>query len=104
MRQRRPAPHQLRIPRSMTTSPHPGDLAACEVLWRFNAIEVAIADPDVVLVMGSNDLNVAVHAAQLAHDAPRATIVCSGGLVSRDDLLKTGWGEPEAVVFSNALL
>src|SRR5262249_23295571 len=80
------------------------DLAACEVLWRFNAIEVAIADPDVLLVMGSNDLNVAEHAAQLAHDTPHAVIVCSGGLVRRDDLLNTGWGEPEAVGFSKALL
>ena len=59
----------------MTASPDPGDLAACEVLWRFNAIEVAIASPDVLLVMGSNDLNVAVHAAQLAHDTPHAVIV-----------------------------
>jgi uncharacterized SAM-binding protein YcdF (DUF218 family) len=88
----------------MMASPDPGDLAACEVLWRFNSIEVAIADPDVLLVMGSNDLNVAAHAAQLAHDIPHAVIICSGGLVRRDDLLKTGWGEPEAVVFSNALL
>jgi len=88
----------------MTASPEPGDFAACEVLWRFNAIEVAIADPDVLLVMGSNDLNVAVHAAQLACDIPRATIVCSGGLVPRSDLLKTSWDEPEAVIFANALI
>ena len=63
----------------MMASPDPGDLAACEVLWRFNSIEVAIADPDVLLVMGSNDLNVAAHAAQLAHDIPHAVIICSAG-------------------------
>ncbi len=55
---------------------------------------------DVMLVLGTNDLRVADHAAQLYHAGFAPLLVCTGGVAHTGDLLATGWDRPEAEVFS----
>jgi hypothetical protein len=88
----------------MSEPPNASDLSACEVLWHFNSVRRPVSDPDAILVMGSNDLGVAAYATELAKRHPRATIVCSGGIAHRGDLLDTGWDEAEADVFAREMV
>jgi uncharacterized SAM-binding protein YcdF (DUF218 family) len=55
---------------------------------------------DVMLVLGTNDLRVADHAARLYHAGLAPLVVCSGGIAHTGDLLATGWDRPEAEVFA----
>jgi hypothetical protein len=87
----------------MSISPDTRDLDACAQLWTFNAIERPLAKPDIILVMGSNDLNVGVHAARLAAANDRSIVICSGGISHQSDLLKTDWQRPEADVFADLI-
>lgn len=88
----------------MAGQPNTEDLNACEMLWHFNSIRRSLSDPDAILVMGSNDLNVASYAAEVANDNRRAVVVCSGGVAHRGDLLDTGWQEAEADVMAREMI
>jgi hypothetical protein len=78
-------------------------LNACEILWSFNCIEVLIDSPDVIILLGSNDLSVANVANALAQRYPNLSVLCSGGTAHVADLLATGWNEPEGAVFARRL-
>ena len=58
---------------------------------------------EVMLVLGTNDLRVAEHAAELYRDGLARHVVCTGGVAHQHDMLATGWTEPEAVVFARVL-
>jgi uncharacterized SAM-binding protein YcdF (DUF218 family) len=58
---------------------------------------------DVIVTLGTNDIRVAHHAADLFHGGFAPLMVCTGGFAHQKDLLATGWNEPEAVVFSKVL-
>jgi hypothetical protein len=58
---------------------------------------------EILVVLGSTDIVVPAFAASLAHQHHPKLIVCSGGLAHQDDLLNTGWAEPEAKVFDRVL-
>jgi uncharacterized SAM-binding protein YcdF (DUF218 family) len=88
----------------MAERPNISDLRACEVLWKFNSVRRHVRDPDAFLVMGSNDLNVATYAGELAERNRRSIVICSGGIAHHGDLLDTGWTEPEADVFAREMI
>jgi uncharacterized SAM-binding protein YcdF (DUF218 family) len=56
------------------------------------------------VIFCSNDLRVADYASELFNAGIAPKILCSGGVAHQDDLLATGWNEPEAVVFKNRLV
>jgi uncharacterized SAM-binding protein YcdF (DUF218 family) len=74
-------------------------LADAEVLWNYHRLGAAYGRADVILGLGSYDLSVAEHAAQLFLEARGAWLFFAGGLVPRTDLLRTPWDRAEAVVF-----
>jgi hypothetical protein len=80
------------------------DLDQCEILWSFNTIRKPLTDPQVILVLGSNDIGVAMFAAKLALDHGQAVVVCSGGVAHERDLLKTPWNIPEADAFADMMV
>jgi uncharacterized SAM-binding protein YcdF (DUF218 family) len=74
-------------------------LADAEVLWDYHRVGAACGQADVILGLGSYDLSVAEHAAQLFLEARGSWLFFAGGLVPRTDLLRTPWDRAEAVVF-----
>jgi uncharacterized SAM-binding protein YcdF (DUF218 family) len=81
---------------------HTDDLA--RTLWDFLTVDHALMDCDAIIVFCSHDLRVADFASRLYHDGYAETIIFSGGIAHTDDLLETGWDEPEAVVFKTRAL
>uniref|UniRef100_I2Q6I7 DUF218 domain-containing protein n=1 Tax=Desulfovibrio sp. U5L TaxID=596152 RepID=I2Q6I7_9BACT len=77
---------------------------ACEILWRFNTISKSINSPEVILLLGSNDINVAKFAVEISKKEKYAKIICSGGLAHTDDLLATHWEMTEAEKFADILV
>jgi uncharacterized SAM-binding protein YcdF (DUF218 family) len=61
------------------------------------------APADAMLVLGTNDLRVAAHAAELYHQGLAPLIVPTGGIAHQSDLLATHWDRPEADVFAQHL-
>jgi len=78
------------------------DLA--KVLWDYNYIPDEITDADLLLVMGSNDLDVAYYAAEVAKTHSFQHIICSGGVAHTDDLLNTGWDKSECDMFADVMV
>jgi hypothetical protein len=78
-------------------------LRSCQVLWRFMNQPDVPTEIEILVVLGSTDLVVPAFAATLAQHYKPKLIVCSGGLAHQDDLLNTGWDEPEAVIFKKVL-
>lgn len=54
--------------------------------------------------MGSNDLDVAFYAAEIAKTYRFKTIICSGGVAHIDDLLNTGWDKSECDMFADVMV
>jgi uncharacterized SAM-binding protein YcdF (DUF218 family) len=79
-------------------SAHTVELA--RIIWDFHQLRHTPVPADVIIALGSNDLRVAEHAADLYHRGFGSTLVCTGGVAHTDDLLSTGWTEPEAVRFA----
>jgi len=73
------------------------------VIWNYLVLGHRPLRADVMLALGTNDVRVAHHAAELYHDGFAPTIVCTGGVAHLHDMLATGWTEPEAVVFADVL-
>lgn len=63
-----------------------------------------VTKADFMLVMGSNDLQVAEWASCLYHKGLAPLVICSGGIAHKNDLLSTDWHKPEATVFRDALI
>src|SRR3569623_909286 len=78
-------------------------LQSCRTLWEFLSRADHPSRIEVLVVLGSTDLIVPAFAASLAHRCRPRLVICSGGLAHQDDLLNTGWKEPEAVVFARVL-
>lgn len=74
-------------------------LADAQVLWDYHRLGATCGRADVILGLGSYDLSVAEHAAQLFLEARGSWLFFAGGLVPRTDLLRTPWDRAEAVIF-----
>lgn len=72
-------------------------LADAKVLWDYHRLGATSGRADVILGLGSYDLSVAEHAAQLFLEARGSWLFFAGGLVPRTDLLRTPWDRAEAV-------
>ncbi|MCX6599145.1 MAG: YdcF family protein [Acidobacteria bacterium] len=74
--------------------------ALLEAVWQFMQLSTPLEPADVMLVLGTNDLRVADHAAGLYHQGLAPLLVFTGGIAHTGDLLATGWDRPEAEVFA----
>ena len=57
-----------------------------------------------MLVLGTNDIRVADHAADLFHQGLAPLVVITGGIAHQNDLLSTNGNRPEAEVFADSML
>ncbi|HZP99900.1 MAG TPA: YdcF family protein [Reyranella sp.] len=69
-------------------------------MWDYMRFIHPPAKADVILVLGSFDVNAAIHAARLWHADWAPKVVMSGGIAHRGGMLDTGWDRPEAEVFA----
>ncbi len=74
------------------------------ILWTYNQLGQPPRSADLLLVMGTNDIRVADHAAALAQKYDYRYIVCSGGVAHLNSLLKTDFGDTEANVFATRII
>lgn len=81
----------------------PNILRDVRVLWGYHTLHHRLKPADLLFIPCSNDLRVADHAAQLFQEGYAPFVLCSGGVAHLDDLLATGWSEPEAIVFARRL-
>lgn len=80
------------------------DRPLARVLWDYNHLKQPLKRSDFILVMCSHDLEVADYANIMFRQKMGDFVVLSGGIAHTDDLLRTTWDEPEAVVFKKRLL
>jgi uncharacterized SAM-binding protein YcdF (DUF218 family) len=73
---------------------------AAQILWSYARMGHALEPADIIFVMGSHDLRVAEHAADLFHRGLAPRVVLSGGL---GRLTATVWSQPEAEMFAEVL-
>jgi len=66
------------------------------VLWDYHRLSPALTSSDIILVLGSHDLLVADHAAEIWLDGRAPLIVFSGGR----GRITESWTQPEAEVFA----
>jgi uncharacterized SAM-binding protein YcdF (DUF218 family) len=75
--------------------------AAIRTLWNFHLMHHRPEPSDCILVLGSHDLRVAQHAAELFRQGLAGRIIFSGGL---GRLTEGMWHRPEAEVFAQAAM
>ncbi len=78
-------------------------LRLAAVVYEYHQLRHAPQPADAMLVFGTNDLRVAEAAAAFFHRGLARIVICSGGVAHTADLLATGWTEPEAEVFADAM-
>jgi uncharacterized SAM-binding protein YcdF (DUF218 family) len=76
-------------------------LRLARVVYDYHQLRHHPLPADVMAVLGTNDLRVAVHAAALYHRGFAPLVVFTGGMAHGDDLLATGWTRPESEVFAD---
>lgn len=67
--------------------------SASRIVWDYMRLGVKPVSADCLIVLGSRDDRVAAYAADLAASREYKTIVISGGIAHRNDLLATRWTE-----------
>lgn len=77
-------------------------LQHARVIFDFHQLRHTPIAAGVMIALGTNDLRVAHHAADLFHAGLAPQIVFTGGVAHQNDLLATAWTEPEATVFARA--
>jgi len=70
------------------------------VIWDYHFLRQELTPADIILVLSSNDIRVADHAAEVFNKGLAPLIVFSGGIAHANDLLASGWSEPEARVLA----
>jgi uncharacterized SAM-binding protein YcdF (DUF218 family) len=75
-----------------------------EMIWAYNQLQQQPRAADLLLVMGTNDLRVADHAAFLAKKFAYRYIVCSGGKTHRQSFMNETFGGVEANVLAARLI
>jgi uncharacterized SAM-binding protein YcdF (DUF218 family) len=73
---------------------------AAQAVWNYHRMGHTLGPADLIFVLGSHDLRVAEHAADLFHRGLAAWVVLSGGL---GRLTHGNWTRPEAEMFAEVL-
>lgn len=73
---------------------------AAQVVWNYHRLGHALAPADLIFVLGSHDLRVAEHGADLFHHGLAPWVVLSGGL---GRLTAEKWARSEAEMFAEVL-
>lgn len=73
---------------------------AAQAVWNYHRMGHNLEPADLMLVMGSHDLRVAEHAAELFHRGLAPRVVLSGGL---GRLTEGAWERPEAEMFADVM-
>lgn len=76
-------------------------LRLARVLWEYSLVPQEPAPADVIVALGTNDLRVAEHAADLFLRGYGPVLVCTGGVAHENDLLATAWEKTEAEMFAD---
>jgi len=74
-------------------------LRDAESLWDYHRLGMALEQADAIVGLGSYDPRVAEHASDLFLGDWGQWLLFTGGIVARNDLLKTPWDGAEADVF-----
>jgi uncharacterized SAM-binding protein YcdF (DUF218 family) len=73
---------------------------AAQIVWNYHRLDHKLEPVDLIFVLGSHDLRVAQHAADLFHRGLAPRVVLSGGL---GRLTANVWPRPEAEMFATVL-
>jgi len=73
---------------------------AAQAVWNYHRLGQVLEPADLIFVLGSHDLRVAEHAADLYHRSLAPRVVLSGGL---GRLTAGAWTRPEAEMFAEVL-
>ncbi|NMC04531.1 MAG: YdcF family protein [Candidatus Lokiarchaeota archaeon] len=76
-------------------------LSAAKIVWEYHHVHHALRKADCIMVLGSNDVRVAEHAARLYLEGWAPLLVMSGGL---GNFTKGAWEKPEAEVFKDVAI
>lgn len=77
---------------------------AIQTIWEYHHMHHALKPAEVMLVLGSHDLGVAVYAAELFERGLAPLVLVTGGIAHEDDLLKTDWLGSEAEKFAEVMM
>lgn len=66
-------------------------LRAAEIIWDYMLMDDKATSADCMVILGSRDDRVATYAAQLARKFTYRSIIITGGIVHRNDMLATKW-------------
>jgi uncharacterized SAM-binding protein YcdF (DUF218 family) len=75
-------------------------LLLVRILWDYHRREDPLEKVDLIFGLGSVDIRTAQRAADLYLNNYATKILFSGGVAHANDLLRTTWSEPEAVIFA----
>lgn len=81
----------------------PEALAMARKVFDYQVLGHQPVAADVMIALGTNDVRVAHHAADLFRRGFAPLIVCTGGVAHQGDILETGWDAPEAEVYAKIL-
>jgi len=79
-------------------------LHLARILWDYCLVPQEPAPADVIVALGTNDLRVAEHAADLYRRGYGPLLVCTGGVAHQNDLLATTWEKTEAEMFADVAM
>lgn len=74
--------------------------AAAQILWDYHRLNHTLAPADLIFVLGSHDLRVAEHAADLFHSGIAPRVVLSGGVGVRQ---VNAWSGTESEMFAEVM-
>ena len=85
---------------------HPTDeeLEAARIVYGFHFLRRTPIASDVIIAFGTNDIRVAEHAAGLFNRGFGESLVCTGGIAHKGDLLETEWDGPEADIYRDVAI
>jgi uncharacterized SAM-binding protein YcdF (DUF218 family) len=75
-------------------------LRSARVIWQYHQLGQTPVPGDVIIALGTNDLRVAEHAADLYHRGFGKLLVCTGAIAHQGDLLQTPWERTEAEIYA----
>jgi hypothetical protein len=76
-------------------------LRLARILWDYSQVPQEPIPAEVIVALGTNDLRVAEHAADLLLRGYGSRLVCTGGVAHQNDLLATSWEKTEAEMFAD---
>lgn len=75
-------------------------LCSAQVIWEYHQLRHQPIAADAIVALGTNDLRVAVFAAELYARGFGGILVCTGGIAHQGDMLATSWDRTEAEMYA----